>query len=87
MKLQNEDEIILNTIANCVNQTSNLGPFRDDDAKSTFNVPPKLHRKLEIVAEYTGLTKQEIYTKAVREYVNGPYLKDIDVNQFKTQIL
>ena len=28
--------VILNTIANCVNKICAMGPFREEDAKSTF---------------------------------------------------
>ena len=74
--------VILNTIANCVNKICTMGPFRKEDAKSTFFVEPKLHRKLEVVNELLGLTKQEVYTKALRNYLNGGYLNDIDIESF-----
>lgn len=73
---------ILNIIAMCVNKICAMGPFREEDAKSTFFVEPKLHRKLEVVSELLGLTKQEIYSKALRNYLNDGYLKDIDIESF-----
>ncbi|WP_286833601.1 MULTISPECIES: hypothetical protein [Acinetobacter] len=73
---------ILNTIANCVDKASSIGPFRNEDAKSTFYVEPKLHRRLEVISEYTGLTKQEIYSKALRKYVIEDYLEDLDIESF-----
>lgn len=75
-------DAVLNTIDNCVNKASSIGPFRQDDAKSTFFVEPKMHRKLEVISEYTGLTKQEIYTKALRNYLNEGYIDDIDIDLF-----
>lgn len=82
MKQVTDESIILNTIANCVNKASSIGPFRSEDAKSTFYVEPKLHRKLEVICEYTGLTKQEIYSKALRKYVTDGYLEDLDIELF-----
>ena len=82
MKQITDESIILNTIANCVNKASSIGPFRSEDAKSTFYVEPKLHRKLEVICEYTGLTKQEIYSKALRKYVIEDYLEDLDIESF-----
>lgn len=74
-------------VSNVIDRLSLIGPFREDDAKSTFCVTPRLHRKLDLVCECTGLTRQEIYTKALREYLTGSYLKDIDPNLLKTKVL
>ncbi len=82
-----EDTVILNTIANCVDKASSIGPFRHEDAKSTFYVEPKMHRKLEVICEYTGLTKQEIYSKALGNYLRVGYLNDIDISQFKNDLI
>jgi len=69
-------------VSNVIDRLSLIGPFREYDAKSTFCVTPRLHRKLDLVCECTGLTRQEIYTKALRDYLNGAYLKDIDPELF-----
>ncbi|MHA3049761.1 hypothetical protein [Acinetobacter sp. ANC 4639] len=74
-------------VSNVIDRLSLTGPFRKGDAKSTFFVSPRLHRKLDLVCECTGLTRQEIYTKALREYLNGNYLKDIDPELFKTNVM
>ena len=74
-------------VSNVIDRLSLIGPFREDDAKSTFCVTPRLHRKLDLVCECTGLTRQEIYTKALREYLTGSYLKDIDPNLLRTKVL
>lgn len=74
-------------VSNVIDRISLIGPFRQEDAKSTFWVAPPIHRKLDLVCECTGLTRQEIYTKALRDYLNGAYLKDIDPELFKTKVL
>lgn len=74
-------------VSNVIDRLSLIGPFREDDAKSTFYVTPRLHRKLDLVCECTGLTRQEIYTKALRHYLTASYLKDIDPNLLKTKVL
>ena len=73
-------------VFNVIDRISQIGPFREDDAKSTFYVTPRLHRKLDLICECTGLTRQEIYTKALREYMNGSYLKDIDPKLLRATI-
>lgn len=74
-------------VSNVIDRISLIGPFRPDDAKSTFYVTPRLHRKLDLVCECTGLTRQEIYTKALRDYLNSTYLMDIDPELFKAKVL
>lgn len=82
-----ETNIAPEIVANVIDRLSMIGPFREDDAKSTFYVTPHLHRKLDLVCECTGLTRQEIYTKALRDYLNSAYLKDIDPELFKAKVL
>lgn len=38
-------------VSNVIDRLSLIGPFREDDAKSTFCVTPRLHRKLDLVCE------------------------------------
>lgn len=79
-------EINSQIVSNVIDRISLIGPFREDDAKSTFYVTPSSHRKLDLICECTGLTRQEIYTKALRDYLNGAYLKDIDPKLFKAKV-
>lgn len=74
-------------VSNLIDRISLIGPFRKVDAKSTFCVTPLTHRKLDIVCECTGLTRQEIYTKALRYYLDGGYLQDIDPELLKMKLL
>lgn len=87
MLVTSDTTIAPEIVSNVIDRLSLIGPFREDDAKSTFCVTPRLHRKLDLVCECTGLTRQEIYTKALREYLTGSYLKDIDPNILKTKVL
>lgn len=87
MSIASESDIALKIVSNVIDRISLIGPFREDDAKSTFCVTPRLHRKLDLVCECTGLTRQEIYTKALRDYLNDPYLKDVDPELFKAKVL
>ena len=87
MSVVTDTNIAPEIVSNVIDRISLIGPFREDDAKSTFCVTPRLHRKLDLVSECTGLTRQEIYTKALRDYLNGSYLKDIDPELFKAKVL
>lgn len=87
MTFPNSTAISYEIVSNIIDRISSIGPFRQDDAKSTFFVAPRLHRKLDVICEYTGLTRQEIYTKALRDYLNGAYLKDIDPELIETKVL
>lgn len=83
----NETAISFEIVSNVIDRISLIGPFRQDDAKSTFFVCPQMHRKLDLVCECTGLTRQEIYTKALRDYLKSTYSKDIDPELFKAKVL
>lgn len=87
MSVATDTDIAPEIVSNVIDRISLIGPFREDDAKSTFYVTPRLHRKLDLVCECTGLTRQEIYTKALRDYLIGSYLKDIDPELFKVKVL
>lgn len=87
MPIPSDTDIAPEIVSNVIDRISLVGPFRQGDAKSTFWVAPPLHRKLDLVCECTGLTRQEIYTKALRDYLKDTYLKDIDPELFKTKVL
>lgn len=87
MSIASEADIALKIVSNVIDRISLIGPFREDDAKSTFCVTPRLHRKLDLVCECTGLTRQEIYTKALRDYLSDSYLEDVDPELFKAKML
>jgi hypothetical protein len=87
MPIAPEADIATKIVSKVIDRVSLIGPFREEDAKSTFCVTPRLHRKLDLVCECTGLTRQEIYTKALRDYLNGPYLKDVDPELFTAKLL
>lgn len=87
MHFSNESDIASEIVSNVIDRISLVGPFRKDDAKSTFYVTPDMHRKLDIICECTGLTRQEIYTKALRDYLDQKYLQDIDPKLLKAKLV
>lgn len=82
-----DTEIATEIVSNIIDRMCLIGPFRKEDAKSTFYVTPLLHRKLDLVCQCTGLTRQEIYTKALSSYLDDKYKNDIDPNLIKVRSL
>lgn len=65
-------------IIGCIKYVSRKVPQRKEPAKSTFFVPVEQHHELDAICEILGLTKQEIYSKALNDYLNNHiYLNDI----------
>ena len=84
LAIANEDQMIRNTLENCIDRISSKSTLRDKDVKSTFMVRPETHRKLTTICSISNLSQQEIYTRALEQYLKGQYLKDINIEHFKT---